>query len=564
MKIRTLIMTIAALATTLAACNDDESASGIASPLSVEADIAECATTRATATNFESGDAIGVFVDGGSSTGENVKYVTNNGKKFEAADGVEPIYYNDGNEMTLSAYFPYNNSVTAKSRTIEVDATDQSKAKDFDYLFATTKCKIDGIAKMTFSHVMTKITLNFSAGNGFNDLKSSATEYSVSGLIGEGEFNTSTGTAKATGTTTTTYSGELAADLTKKSVTLMVLPQTPTKSIVVTIKYNDMNFTAKLNTPDGGFTSGNNYTYDVAITAAGLNIMNYTLSDWTTETYGDELTASSAIYIRNDVSEVEKYDYALADGTFLRNDAPSEIVSILAAEGDIAGVVYWVKSENSTATFDYDVALKNSQYSNCTHGLIVAVKNVTNYVKWLSSDISVYESFQKVSDIYKEYAPITYTVTDDASGETISSYKYLIGYSNTEILRAYNKTVDDSKKSDLVNTLDDAISSGAFKNINGCTPWYIPSIREVMLMFSENDFNSALGTSFSSADGSMLYDHLNAASNNNMGSYNYLWTSTEIDNSHSIYVWCGSWTSCSSYRTNKSDSDNRLRTVCAF
>jgi hypothetical protein len=192
------------------------------------------------------------------------------------------------------------------------------------------------------------------------------------------------------------------------------------------------------------------------------------------------------------------------------------------------------------------------------------VKNVSGYIKGQSSNVSVYEDFQLKSDTYKNYAPIVWQMTDDTTGETIPCYKYLIGYSNTEILRAYNQAGSD--KSYIVETLDNAISAGTLKNISGCTPWYVPSFREVILMYTESDFTLAtdVSVSFSSTDGDKLNNYLKAANNGNAVSCYYMWVSTEYSYNQLIYIYNRNWNYCNAINTPKTTDSNILRAVCAF
>jgi hypothetical protein len=293
MKPKTLLFAVAAM--TLAACSNDNEATGTATALTVNANIEGVVNTRATATAFESGDAIGITVTStGNTKGENVKYVwsatnSDNSSKFVAS--ATPIYYNDKNDVAFSAYYPYTSSVSASAPSITVSTADQSKQAEFDYLFgsSTGKMALSNSTAITFSHKMAKLTFTFVAGTGassdtnfaanLGETSGSNKVYQIDNLVLEGTFNALTGVAaKASDKDAAT----LSPIITSASSSAIILPQTPAKSLKLTVAYKGVSYTAYAAIPTNGFEAGNNYTYEVKVNMTSLTISSATITNWIT------------------------------------------------------------------------------------------------------------------------------------------------------------------------------------------------------------------------------------------------------------------------------------------
>jgi hypothetical protein len=296
----------AATALTLAACsNESESEldSELWVALTVNANIAEQVTSRATATAFEKNDSIGISVKSGSNltTGDNVKYISSDGSKFAAATGVAPIYFKDGKKVTFRAYFPYNANVTSKVPSIEQSTATQANQAKFDFLYGEGTGDLSysalGGIDMTFEHKMAKVTFTIVAGTGasvdadfFSHL---ATTYTIDGIVNDGSFNTSTGVAAITSNkdastlTVNMPAQDQSVTATKQTAasSIIIYPQTP-KSLQLTITYNDVKYIATATIPTvtsgNAFAAGNNYAYTVTLNQTGLTISKSTITNWTT------------------------------------------------------------------------------------------------------------------------------------------------------------------------------------------------------------------------------------------------------------------------------------------
>lgn len=147
--------------------------------------------TRATATDFENGDRIGLYVaqaDAPLEIGGNLvnnEALTRNGSSWTAA---RTLYWDDGT-YNAYAYYPYIQGVISTTDQPFSVSTDQSTAKTAtalsgyeasDLLFATTK-DIKASASpisLTFKHIMSKLKIRLVKGEDFEgDMPTDAQVY---------------------------------------------------------------------------------------------------------------------------------------------------------------------------------------------------------------------------------------------------------------------------------------------------------------------------------------------------------------------------------------------------
>ena len=165
----------------LAACSDDgEQQYKDARHTPMTFTVTHPSQTRATATDFENGDRIGLYVaqaDAPLEIGGNLvnnEALTHNGSSWTAA---RTPYWDDGT-YNAYAYYPYIQGVNSISDQPFSVSTDQSTAKTAtalggyeasDLLFATTK-GIKASASpinLTFKHIMSKIKIRLIKGEDF-------------------------------------------------------------------------------------------------------------------------------------------------------------------------------------------------------------------------------------------------------------------------------------------------------------------------------------------------------------------------------------------------------------
>ena len=281
----TRLLPIAVLALCAVACtNDNENLNDGPVAAVINAEISDAVSTRASGTAWAERDEIGISESRFGYT--NVPYRWESGK-FTPAGTI--IFFQDDDPTTFSAYYPYD--ADGGTLTATTDATAQQNQPAIDFLYATgatasthnpevnfTNNLSTGGTDCSFHHRMSQITLTFQKGSGvdFNTIK--PTGYTLSGLVLEGSFDTTTGTAE---TDDATAAQDLDMTLTNGALTSSVIlfPQTKA-SIGLSVYYNSQPYTATLTIPEGALKAGNNYTYTVTVRNKDLSISSATISDW--------------------------------------------------------------------------------------------------------------------------------------------------------------------------------------------------------------------------------------------------------------------------------------------
>ena len=282
--IDTRLFAFAALAFSLAACtNDNEVTDNGPVAARINAEISDAVATRASGTQWDNGDAIGIT--GIGTQYDNVPYIMNGGTFKE--DG-EPIYFHTTEEVVFRAYYPYDeNGKTLKATT---DDEAQKNQPEIDFLYATgatasthnptvnfTDGTKAGGKDCSFHHCMSQITLTFVAGDGVSFSAIQPESYTLSGLVLTGSFDTTTGIAK-------TDDGAQAANLdmpigSQLTSSVILFPQTVT-ALPLYVKYNGERYKATLNIPEGALKAGNNYTYTVKVRNRGIEVSQATIAAW--------------------------------------------------------------------------------------------------------------------------------------------------------------------------------------------------------------------------------------------------------------------------------------------
>ncbi|MCD8136641.1 MAG: fimbrillin family protein [Parabacteroides gordonii] len=195
-----MIITIAAM---LVACSNDETENTGTEKdnIALFTGSIEGTHTRAYNDIWEGTDKIGISGTTGEKTYTNVPYKRDNtNKTFVVDDGKQPIYYQDDQTVTFTAYYPWDESLTAAT-TITADTRKQANQKKFDFLHATGTGSKGVPVDFTFKHKMAKLVLIVKAGADmtYSDVESAAC--SLENFLHEGSFDRTTGTATATGST---------------------------------------------------------------------------------------------------------------------------------------------------------------------------------------------------------------------------------------------------------------------------------------------------------------------------------------------------------------------------
>lgn len=297
---------LAAAALMLAACNNDENemtTGPVAAQITAGIDAPQ---TRAYDATWENGDAIGITTITDASTTktqyDNIEYTTTGDGRFASTT---PIYFQDMETVTFSAYYPFSGTSGTPAGTISktITADDQSEVsqKNIDYMFATgatasktnpdVKFTNDGSTDARFKHMMAKLTFNFTAGNDI-DL-TDMSEFMVSGLKMDGTFNTATGVATATANPQDLTIRETPADANTHTRSLIVFPQDKPDNFRLTITVDGETYAADLTLPDNGseIKASMAYTFNVTVDKTAIYVSGATIENWGDGGTTDNITA---------------------------------------------------------------------------------------------------------------------------------------------------------------------------------------------------------------------------------------------------------------------------------
>lgn len=193
---KTLLLAAAVLALT-ACSNDNEPQAGDNQGAARFSATIGTTQSRAFDQTWEKGDKIGITGTTGAKTYTNVAYVTSDGSgNFSVLTEGSDIYYQDDNEVTFTAYYPY----AGDAGSISADTKKQTKQKSFDYLWSqATGKKAQPHVAFSFAHKMTKVAITIKKGAdvSFDEVKNAV--LNLGGVMHIGNFNVTTGVATATG-----------------------------------------------------------------------------------------------------------------------------------------------------------------------------------------------------------------------------------------------------------------------------------------------------------------------------------------------------------------------------
>lgn len=286
---------------TMVSCNqnDDITPDG-PQPIQFTAGIGEQAVatpqTRATGTNWQQYDAIGVFMLKNKETNiagtyaANKKFTVSTGSLFLPLSGHEIYYPLDENDpVDFIAYYPYTDGLNMDSK-IDVITTDQSKQPDFDMMWAKADNNGEGYNKnynnnipLTFSHRLARLTMNIKAAANTALVDLDGMVVTITGMntattfaIRDGSIGTPSAVAPFTArkTNTTIGGGYLA------TYDAIIIPaKYANGAVTVTFTVHQQTFTWIVDAAE--FASGSDYVYEVILTLTGVKATG-TITPWIT------------------------------------------------------------------------------------------------------------------------------------------------------------------------------------------------------------------------------------------------------------------------------------------
>ncbi|WP_337421912.1 fimbrillin family protein [Phocaeicola sp.] len=283
---KTRFFAFAALALTLAACNNDnENLNDGPVAAKFTADIYESVSTRVNqdGTDWTDGDRIGITGAGFI----NIPYVRESGQ-FVPED--KTIYFNDTETKTFNAYYPYQ----AEGGTVTVSTAADKQGTGIDFLFASgatgdthnpevsfTDKTAEGGADNSFHHRMSLIKFTFKAGDGLIFNETEPASYTLGGLKHEGTFDTATGTTAVTAAVESPITMQLGGATTSQ---VIILPQVVNSSLDLTVSFNGLDYTTTLPNPSkpeaNQFSAGYAYTYNITLNNKGITVEEPEITPW--------------------------------------------------------------------------------------------------------------------------------------------------------------------------------------------------------------------------------------------------------------------------------------------
>ena len=274
---KTRFFAFAALALTLAACNNDnENLNDGPVAARFIADITPATRVNSEGTEWTEGDRIGVTGAGFI----NIPYVRESGQ-FVPED--KTIYFNDTETKTFNAYYPYQSD----GGTVTVNTAADKQGPGIDFLFAsgatgdTHNPEVSFTGDHAFKHCMSLIKFTFKPGDGliFNGMEPA--DYTLDGLKHEGTFDTATGTTAVTAAVESPITMQLGGATTSQ---VIILPQGVTTSLDLKVSFNGLDYTTTLPNPSkpeaNQFSAGYAYTYNITLSNKGVEVSEAQITPW--------------------------------------------------------------------------------------------------------------------------------------------------------------------------------------------------------------------------------------------------------------------------------------------
>ena len=281
---KTRFFAFAALALTLAACNNDNENLNDG-PVAAQfiADITPATRVNQDGTDWTDGDCIGITGAGFI----NIPYVRESG---QFVPEYKTIYFNDIETKTFNAYYPYQSD----GGTVSVSTAADKQGSGIDFLFASgatgdthnpevsfTDKTAEGGADNSFHHRMSLIKFTFKPGDGLIFNETEPADYTLDGLKHEGTFDTATGTTAVTAAAESPITMQLGGATTSQ---VIILPQGVTTSLDLTVSFNGLDYTTTLPNPSkpeaNQFSAGYAYTYNITLNNKGITVEEPEITPW--------------------------------------------------------------------------------------------------------------------------------------------------------------------------------------------------------------------------------------------------------------------------------------------
>lgn len=247
------------------------------------------AQKRATGTNWNSGDRIGIFMTGhgaglASASATNRQYIADAAGNLTAADAEQAIAFPEsGAAQDFVAYYPYQ---TVSGTAVAVNVSDQADQAAIDLLYSDNAQNIaSGTVNLGFSHELSQVVLNIQADATIPTTAGLSVE--ATNALTQGSFDLATGSL----TTTASSTGAIAFNTNAAGTQAEAILLPTTDAAAITLRFTLGGQTVEKQLTVSTLDAGTSYSIPVRLGNSGGSIYvqfgSATINPWTTVTGGD-------------------------------------------------------------------------------------------------------------------------------------------------------------------------------------------------------------------------------------------------------------------------------------
>lgn len=235
--------------------------------------------TRATDTDWEIGDAIGVFMTkaGTALSNESIVDEANNRMyttsssdgKFLPTTGQSIFYPTDGSKVDFTAYYPYKEILD--NFQYPVDVTDQSKPAELDLMYANNVREVGkgNTNRLIFDRQLASIKLNITMGKGITSLN--GLKVNLTGLPTRAAFSLAEGTLTADKASVANIAMRMETNATAATASAILLPIDSWKGVTLVFTLDGKSYTVKMDNASA-LSKGKRLVYNVVLKNTGGTI----------------------------------------------------------------------------------------------------------------------------------------------------------------------------------------------------------------------------------------------------------------------------------------------------
>ncbi len=283
-----------------ASCSSDDDVSAVGTDAQVALQITGgiSAQTRASDSSWDAGDQIGIYMYYAGTSDiaeeiENIPYTTSDGTSIFTPVSSTIYFPVDGSNVDFTAWYPY-----ADVETWTADLTDQSSQAAIDLLTAEAKSgttvynKNQPTVALSFQHMLTKLEVNISAGEGISTDDLAGTTVQITGQVSTVTYDPGYSIAAgyvqqlATIDLLTTADGTYAEAILCPDDVATAYSTDRGRQLVFTLGSTGEIFRYDID-GDKSFNTGEKNIYNITINRIGLEV-TATIEDWTDGNNGGE------------------------------------------------------------------------------------------------------------------------------------------------------------------------------------------------------------------------------------------------------------------------------------